>query len=426
MGETMIEASAIQAPSRWTLNYKRLLNSLFWITSFSGSVVFIEPSPYDILILLTLVVWLLGGVKIHRAVLPGVALLGLWTLGGYVALLPYWNEPDPVAFMTRTLFVSTTGVFYMLFFSENTSERFDLCMSGYAASCMLAAVVAVGSWSGLFGSAADMTLYGRAMAPFKDPNVLGAYMAPGVLYFVQRLLLGRMKFLALTLLGLALSSAALFTSFSRGAWAAAVVSIFALATLSMLTADSRQMRMRIGLAALAVGCLAVAAALIALSNDSVREFFFQRATAVQDYDEGPTGRFGNQLRALPMLLERPNGMGPLRFRLIFTLDPHNSYINAFASNGWLGGFAFLGLTLLTTFIGLRLCLTRSPYMRQGQLVFSAMFVFFLEALQIDVDHWRYFFIYLGAVWGLEAGRAKWAGRSLAASRLQKAASPPTN
>ena len=29
------------------------------------------------------------------------------------------------------------------------------------------------------------------MAPFKDPNVLGSYIVTGVLYLVQRLLLGR-------------------------------------------------------------------------------------------------------------------------------------------------------------------------------------------------------------------------------------------
>ena len=70
-----------------------------------------------------------------------------------------------------------------------------------------------------------MTLDGRAMAPFKDPNVLGSYMVPGVLYFVQRLLLGRWAYWPVTLAGLALSGAALFTSFSRGSWGAAVVSI---------------------------------------------------------------------------------------------------------------------------------------------------------------------------------------------------------
>ncbi len=407
----MTEAAAAAAQPRWTLNYPRLLGALFWITSFSGSVVFIEPSPYDLLILLTLIVWGLGGVRIHRAVLPGVAFLALWTLGGYLSLIPYWNEPDPVEFMTHTLFISTTGAFYMLFFSENTSRRFDLCMSGYAASCILAAVIAVGSWAGLFGNHAAMTLDGRAMAPFKDPNVLGSYMVPGVLFFVQRLLLGRWRFWPVTLIGLALCGAALFTSFSRGSWGAAVVSIALMTIMSVVTADSRKMRLRIGAMALAVAGVVAVGIGVALTDYSVREFFFKRASATQDYDEGPTGRFGNQKRSLPMLVERPNGMGPLRFRLTFGLEPHNSYINAFASNGWLGGFAFLGLVLTTTFVGFRLSLTRSPYLRQGQLIWSAMFVFFLQALQIDIDHWRYFFIYLGAVWGLEVGRVKWAERA---------------
>lgn len=405
----MTEASATEALPGRTLNYKRLLNAVFWITSFSGSVVFIEPSPYDFLILLTMIVWFLGGIRIHRSVLPGVVLLVLWTLGGYISLIPYWNEPDPVEFMTHTLFISTTGVFYMLFFSENTSQRVDLCMSGYAASCMLAAAIAVGSWAGLFGNPTSMTLDGRAMAPFKDPNVLGSYMVPGVLYFAQRLLLGRTRFLPLTLIGLALSGAALFTSFSRGSWGAAVVSIFVMTVMSMLTADTRRMRRRIGFSALAVVGIVAVGIGGALTDASVREFFFKRASATQEYDEGPTGRFGNQLRSLPMLVERPNGMGPLRFRLTFGIEPHNSYINAFASNGWLGGFAFLGLALTTIFVGFRLCFARSPYMRQGQLVFSAMFVFLLQALQIDLDHWRYFFIYLGAVWGLEVARVKWGG-----------------
>ena len=73
---------------------------------------------------------------------------------------------------------------------------------------------------------------------------------------------------------------------------------------------------------------------------------FQRAHAEQDYDSGPNGRFGNQERSLPMLLVLPNGFGPLRFRLTFGLDPHNSYLNAFGSNGWFpGGGAFFSYSL---------------------------------------------------------------------------------
>jgi hypothetical protein len=411
MTDASTSDAPIERPASCTLNYTRLLNTVFWVTSFSGSVVFIEPSPYDILILLTVIIWILGGVRIHWAVIPGVVCLVLWTIGGYISLIPYWNEVDPIDFMTHTLFISTTGVFYMLFFSENTSRRFDLCMSGYAASCMLAAFIAVGSWAGIFGDVATWTDWGRAKAPFKDPNVLGSYMVPGILYFAQRLILGRTKYLAVTLVGLPLCAAALFVSFSRGAWGAAIVSLALMAIFSVLTADSRIMRLRIALSAAAVAITVSAGLLAALTDDSVREYFFKRASATQEYDEGPTGRFGNQLRSIPMLLERPNGFGPLRFRKIFGIEPHNSYVNAFASNGWLGGFAFIGLVLTTSFIGFRLCLMRSPYMRHGQLIWPAMFVFFLQAFQIDIDHWRYFFIYLGAVWGLEVGRRKWIGCS---------------
>jgi hypothetical protein len=167
------------------------------------------------------------------------------------------------------------------------------------------------------------------------------------------------------------------------------------------------MRRRILLWAAIVMIIAVIAILLLLSNDDIRDVFFTRATVTQDYDEGPTGRFGNQLRAIPMLLERPNGFGPLRFRLIFDLDTHNAYVNAFASNGWLGGFAFIALVLTTCYVGFRGSFKSSPYLREMQLIWSATFVFLLQAFQIDIDHWRMFFVVLGAVWGIEAARSKW-------------------
>ena len=61
-----------------------------------------------------------------------------------------------------------------------------------------------------------------------------------------------------------------------------------------------------------------------------------------------------------MLLDAPNGFGPLRFRWIFVEDPHNVYINAFASYGWLGGLAYLCLTAATCYAGWRLVFRPSP------------------------------------------------------------------
>jgi len=392
------------------IDYQRLLNLVFWICSFSGSIVFIEPSPYDFLILLTIAVWFLGGFSIHRGVLPFVVLLGLWVFGGYVSLIPYWHETDPRDFMAHTLFIATTGVFYALFFAENTKQRIAIGLNGYAASCVLAAVIAIVTWLGTFGSGDEWVRDGRAMLPFKDPNVLGSYLVLGILYFVQRILLGRVRgtfMLGFTLACLALCSIALFLSFSRGSWLAGVISLALLTLMTFLTANTAAMRQRVAICSVLVALAAVLGILIILSNSQIREFFFLRATVAQDYDSGTTGRFGNQLRSIPMLLDLPNGFGPLRFRLTFGLEPHNAFINAFASNGWLGGFAFIGMVLTTAYVGFRGCFTYSPYAREMQIVWCATFVFFLQALQIDIDHWRFFYITLGAVWAIEAARVRW-------------------
>jgi hypothetical protein len=133
-----------------------------------------------------------------------------------------------------------------------------------------------------------------------------------------------------------------------------------------------------------------------------------RATLTQDYDEGVTGRFGNQLRSLTMLPNLPFGFGPLRFRLTFDLDPHNSYIGAFANEGWIGGFVWILMTVMSTFIGFRLMTSPSPYRRLAQIFFPALFATLLQGFQIDIDHWRQLYIMLGAIWGLEAARQRWA------------------
>ena len=88
-------------------------------------------------------------------------------------------------------------------------------------------------------------------------------------------------------------------------------------------------------------------------------------------------------------------------------EPHNSYLGAFANAGWLGGLLFILVVGVTSFVGFRLMFRASPYQRQAQVYFPALLAFFLQAFQIDIDHWRHVFLMLGAVWGLEAARQKW-------------------
>ena len=299
MTDALIQ-DAIARPRRWVFNYDRLVDSLFWLTMFSGSVVFIEPSPYDILILGTLLLWAFGGFSIHRAVLPQLMFLALWVLGGFIGLIPYWDEPDPVSFMVHTLFIGSTGMFFALFISQRTPRRMELLLTGYVASCVLAAAIAVITWYTGFGADGDWIRDGRAMAPFKDPNGgLGSYLVTGVLYLVQRLMLGPCRHLWLALPSLALILSALFLSFSRGSWGAAVISTVLMVFFLFRTADTPKMRRTIIGGAVAVVVMAGAGLAAALTAPCVNAFFFERAAVEQDYDAGPNGRFGNQITRCP-------------------------------------------------------------------------------------------------------------------------------
>ena len=58
----------------------------------------------------------------------------------------------------------------------------------------------------------------------------------------------------------------------------------------------------------------------------------------------------------------------------------------------------------TTIVGVRLSVLDTPFMRHAQVVTPALVSAFLQALQIDIDHWRFIYFMIGAVWGMEAAR----------------------
>src|SRR5215207_8438266 len=203
-----------------------------------------------------------------------------------------------------------TAIFFAMLFSDNMAKRIEFVLKAYLASCLFAAAAGIASYYDLF----DGILFkmdGRAAGVFEDPNVLGSF------------------------------------------WLAMVVATATMVALMYRTSLSARLRARIVVLSVATVAICTATLAGALTVGDIAERFEDRAQLTKDYDEGVTGRFGNQLRSLPMLIERPNGFGPLRFRLFFGLEPHNSYIGGFANGGWIGGFSFIFLVLATGYLGSR-------------------------------------------------------------------------
>ena len=172
--------------------------------------------------------------------------------------------------------------------------------------------------------------------------------------------------------------------------------------LHFLLAPAAKTRRRILLLTIS-GAIGLAVLLaILLSVEGVRDLFLDRFTLVKDYDAGEKGRFGNQLNSIPLLLELPLGFGPLQFPRFFGMDPHNVYINAFASYGWLGGISYFLLIISTIIIGFKTVLMRTPWQNWAIVVFCPLVATMFQGVQIDTDHWRHFFWMLGMTWGLFA------------------------
>lgn len=377
---------------------------LFALFIFFTCFTFLRPSPYDFAAIPAMALWFALGIRFPRAAIPMAALLLIFTASLVFALIPYLGEEDPTAYTFQSVYLTITGLFFTMFFSDDTGRRAELALKAYLASCLFAALCGIVAY--FVETGILFTMDGRAAGVFEDPNVLGSFLILGVLYLLRDLLTGEARHPILSLLALALLLAGVFLSYSRGSWGATVLSMALVLGFTMRSSSAR-LRRRIILLTLVAGVAITVLFAGLFSIPGTAERFTSRAQLTQDYDEGVTGRFGNQLRSIPMLMERPGGFGPLRFRLTFGLEPHNSYIGGFANGGWLGGLAFIGLVLATSFVGFRLCLAASPYQRLAQIVWPALLMFFLQAFQIDIDHWRHVYLLLGLVWGLEAARLKW-------------------
>ncbi|WP_291825181.1 O-antigen ligase family protein [Bosea sp. (in: a-proteobacteria)] len=383
------------------ISYAALKRGALWLLTASSGLALIEPSPYEVVFLLAVFVFMITGIRFSQKLLPLALLLLLYNIGGTFSLIPWMDESASVRFTAVSVYLMVTAVFLAAIMADDALGRLETLRRGYLFAAWGAGLAGLLGYFDVAGLGSVFTLYGRASGTFKDPNVLGPFLVLPIIYVLHHILTGRLGLMRGLLL-MSVPLAALFLTFSRGAWGNLVAAALLMIALTFLTAPNAARRARVvALTLTALGLLTVAL-LFALSFENIRSIFEVRASLVQEYDGGVTGRFGNQLRSIPLLLEEPNGFGPLRFRWLFPEDPHNVYINAFASYGWLGGFSWLALMAATCLVGWRLVFQRSPWQNHAIVLWSVLFVTILQGLQIDTDHWRHMYLMLGLVWGLAA------------------------
>jgi len=377
--------------------------SVLWLWLAVSAFAAIEPSPYEFMFALAALAFFPGAVMLDRSMVPMIISMAFYNAAGFIALTPFVNITTSVTFTFITFYISLTMLLFAGIVAARPLERMAAIRSGYVFAAVVAAILGILGYFNVGHLGPYFTLYDntRASGPFKDPNVFGPFLVPPIVWLCQDILLRRGGLVG-TVLKLAPLLIAVLLSFSRGAVIDCLASLLMLIGLTFLTANTSALQRRTLMVAVGGAVLVLAIVVVALSIPSVRELAMQRATLTEDYDSGETGRFGNQLRAIPLLLDRPFGFGPLLFSTYFPQDPHEVFLSAFASFGWVGGLAFASFIAVTIYFGWALTFRRWSLQPQAVALWSACFPQILQGVQIDTSHWRHLFMMCGCIFGLAA------------------------
>jgi O-antigen ligase len=404
-------ALTIARPIRSFVTLEFWQRAMLWLLVASGFFVIQEPAPYELLFLIVFILFLPVGMRIPKPALPLVIFLILYNVGGALGLIGSPEDAISRKFVIVSFYMAITGVFFCFIVAEDPLKRMATIRNAYAVAGVIAAITGIIGYFGWFGMGEAWAPLWRAQGTFKDPNVLSTFLIPPFIFLAQDLLLGKARRPMVAATALLVISFGLLLAFSRGAWGNVMLASLLLVVLTFVLTPSPALRNRIMVSALAGGIALVILVVIALNIPAIHRLFEIRASLAQSYDVGETGRFGNQIASLPLILTQPNGMNPRHFHYIFGEDPHNVYLNAFASYGWLGGASFLTMVITSFWAGWRGIIIRAPWQHHAIAVYCTLVSTLLQAIQIDIDHWRHFYLLLGSNWGLFAASLAWAAQS---------------
>jgi len=389
-----------------------LQRALVWLVGASGAVVFIEPSPYEVVTLLAAVLFFATGMRLRLIFMPLLLLIVALNVGYSMGAIPLLEESDVFSWIATSWYMAVTVIFFAMVISEDTTARLDMLRRGLMVGAMIAALAGIAGYFNLVPGGHDLlTLYERARGTFKDPNVLGAFLILPALFALQAVVTARFFKAFRNAIAFGIMSLAILLAFSRAAWGGLIVTSGFMLALMVLTSQTRGERSRIVIMTVIAVLGAVLLLAVLLSFDSIAEMFRQRASFDQSYDEGRFGRFGRHILGADMALDLPFGIGPLQFHHFFPEDTHNSYLNAFMSGGWLSGICYPALVFTTVILGFRHIFVRVPWQRAYLAIFAAFLGTVGESFVIDTDHWRHFWMMLGAMWGMFAAAQPYKARA---------------
>ena len=372
---------------------------LVWLLLAISAVVFIEPAPYDLLLLGLLAAFLASGMEIPREIGMPLVLLGTFVASNLLAAAVSSDPMLCLRSVSIRSYMVLAWLFYVCLVVTEPEKILRVLWQGYVAAAVGTAVFGILEYYGFVHNPLGPAGL-RARGGFKDPNVFGPFLVPVALYCVARLRSSAPRLAAVHMGLLLVILLGVLLSFSRGAWINLAVSLVLLFGFVLFTDRPRREKVSVVLVGGVVVLAAASIVLAAVTYTAAGGLFKQRAVLAQSYDIDQGGRFYTQRAALQRAGRTPLGVGPGRSPEEFGLEPHNLYLHVLVEGGWIAGLCFYGVIALTLWRSMRLLRWRSPLREELLVVMAALIGILAQSLFIDSTHWRHLWLMLGLSWAL--------------------------
>ena len=372
-------------------------NAAIGLAAFLLAAVRVEPAPTDAVFLIVIAIAAASGrVRPTRAPAPVVFFIGAYLALNLVAATQAVQFTHAMKFLFTTFYLALFGLWLAGWVDRR--DRARLVVRAYIAGAVMSSLLGVGALFGGPGRSVLVYQNSRAMALFKDPNVLGSFLVPAALILAEELLrpsLLRSRTRTKLAMFLVIALGVVF-SFSRASIGSLVVGLLVIAVVYALRRGGgrRAMRLLVSMALAGVASLVVLSATGKLS-------FLQSRSKVQGYD---SQRFGAQDFALHLVAHHPLGVGPGQFEQYSLVSVHETYLRALAEIGVLGLVLVAALMLATLGYALRNAARGIDTYGVGSAsLLGAWLGFVASGFVIDTLHWRHLWVIAGFVW---AGAAR--------------------
>src|SRR5260370_20484819 len=103
-----------------------LQRALVWLVGASGAIVFIEPSPYELVTLAATVIFFATGLRLRLVFMPLLLLLFLVNIGYCISAASLMDKPEVANWIATSCYMAVTLIFLAIVLSEDTAARLDM------------------------------------------------------------------------------------------------------------------------------------------------------------------------------------------------------------------------------------------------------------------------------------------------------------